>query len=311
MSRGGLRTPAAPGPDGAALREANESLVLAAVEAHTRRDAAEQAAARVAETARQETLQLESRQLETLAVLAGGVAHDFNNLLTAIMGNADLGCLAVQEREDPTPYLQAITKAALRAADLTRQLLAYAGKGKYLTTEVDLNMLVHELVQIGSPARPARVDLQCDLGEPLPQVSGDATQLFQVIMNLVTNAVEACPQDRDARVTVRTRAERLDPADLAASTWVLATAVGPCATLEVTDTGSGIRPEILGRIFEPFFSTKFTGRGLGLAALMGVLRGQGGGLQVRSRPGHGSSFKLFLPALPAPAGPCPPEFVAP
>jgi signal transduction histidine kinase len=89
----------------------------------------------------------------------------------------------------------------------------------------------------------------------------------------------------------------VDPADLATATWALATAAGPCATLEVTDTGSGIPPEILPRIFEPFFSTKFAGRGLGLAALMGVLRGQGGGLQVRSRPGHGSSFKLFLPAL--------------
>jgi len=297
MNRADRPAMAPPGPDGAALREANESLVLAAVEAHTRRDAAEQAAAQLAETARQETLLLESRQLETLSVLAGGVAHDFNNLLTAIMGNAELGCLAVTEREDPTPYLRAINTAALRAADLTRQLLAYAGKGKYLTTEVDLNMLVHELVQIGSPARPARVDLQCDLGEPLPQVAGDATQLFQIILNLVTNAVEACPPEQDGRVRIRTRAERVDPADLATATWALATAAGPCATLEVTDTGSGIPPEILPRIFEPFFSTKFAGRGLGLAALMGVLRGQGGGLQVRSRPGHGSSFKLFLPAL--------------
>ena len=122
MSRAGQPFLDPPGPDGADLREANESLVLAAVEALTRSDAAEQATAQVTETARQETQLLESRQLETLAVLAGGVAHDFNNLLTAIIGNADLGCLAVTEREDPTSYLQAITKAALRAADLTRQL---------------------------------------------------------------------------------------------------------------------------------------------------------------------------------------------
>jgi signal transduction histidine kinase len=212
--------------------------------------------------------------------------------------------MAVLERNDPTPNLMAINKAALRAADLTRQLLAYAGKGKYLTSEVDLNLLVHETAQICSASLPARVALQCELGEPLPPVSGDATQLFQIIMNLVTNAVEACPPDQDARVTVQTRAEWLDPADLAAATWVLPMTVGPCATLEVTDTGSGIPPEILARIFEPFFSTKFAGRGLGLAALMGVLRSQRGGLQVTSSPGHGSAFKLFLPALPALADAC-------
>jgi signal transduction histidine kinase len=203
-------------------------------------------------------------------VIVGGVAHNFNNLLTTIVGNASLGLMAAPEG-DLTACFTAIENAAMRAAELTRQLLAYAGKGKLMVTEV--------------------------VAEGLPPVEGDTTQMFQVVLNLVTNAAEAFPADAGGLVTVRTREVQVDQAAIDSGRWSLPLVPGRYVTLEVADTGTGMKPDVAARAFEPFFTTKFTGRGLGLAAVLGTLRSHRGSLKVRSDPGQGSSFKLYLPVI--------------
>jgi signal transduction histidine kinase len=295
----------------AQLREANENLVIATVNAQTMAQVAEQAAAQISYTAHLEAQLLEAQKLETLGVLAGGVAHDFNNLLTAILGNANLGTMAAAEGRSVAPCFEAIEKAAMRAAGLTRQLLAYAGTGKPVMAEVDLGIVTKEVSQVFAASIPRNVTLHCDLAERLPLVQGDATQIFQVLMNLVTNAAEACQAGREGRITIRTREEDVDEAALGAGHWVLPLAPGRYATLEVGDTGEGMEPEVVKRAFEPFFSTKFTGRGLGLAAVMGIIRSHGGGLWVGSEPDCGSSFKIFMPAMGATASIPPPEVLRP
>ena len=291
----------------AQLREANENLVVATVNAQTLAQAAEQAAAQISYTAHLEAQLLEAQKLETLGVLAGGVAHDFNNLLTAILGNANLGTMAAEEGRSVAPYFGAIEKAAMRAASLTRQLLAYAGTGKPVMAEVDLGIVAKEVIQVFTASLPRHVTLSCDLAERLPLVQGDATQIFQVLMNLVTNAAEACQADKEGRINIRTREENMDEAALGAGHWVLPLTPGRYATLEIRDTGEGMEPEVVKRAFEPFFTTKFTGRGLGLAAVMGIIRSHGGGLWVGSEPECGSSFKIFLPVTADSASMPPPE----
>jgi len=279
------------------LREANESLVIATVNAQNLAQVAEEAAAHVSYTANLEAQLQEAQKLETLGVLAGGVAHDFNNLLTAILGNANLGTMAAEEGRGVAPYFEAIEKAAMRAASLTRQLLAYAGTKKPVMAEVDFGTVAKEAIQVFTASIPKNVTLHCDLAERLPLVHGDATQIFQVLMNLITNATEACQADMEGRITIRTREENVDEAALGAGHWVLPLTPGRYATLEVVDTGAGMTPEVVKRAFEPFFTTKFTGRGLGLAAAMGIIRSHSGGLWVGSEPDCGSSFRIFLPAM--------------
>jgi PAS domain S-box-containing protein len=237
----------------------------------------------------------EARQRETLGVLAGGIAHDFNNLLTTILGNANLGHLVVETGSKAADCLKAIEKAAVRAGELTSQMLAYAGKGRFWMREVDLNIVLKEIVQLLGAPHAQTVAIQCDLGE-IPFVKGDSTQLSQVMGILITNAAEACGPGAQGPVFIRTRAEELDEAAIQDSPWVLPAAPGSYVTLEVGDRGVGMTPEVLARAFEPFFTTKFMGRGLGLAAALGIIRSHGGGLRVWSESGQGSSFKVFLPA---------------
>jgi PAS domain S-box-containing protein len=239
----------------------------------------------------------EAKKLETLGVIAGGVAHDFNNLLAAIMGFANLGSMAVASKGDPAPFLAGIEKASMRAADLTRQLLAYAGKGKYVLTEMDLDILIKEVIQILSVSIPKNVEFRCELADRLPFVMGDSAQILQVLMNLITNASESFEEGQPGLITVMTLTELVEEPIAKSDTWILPLASGRYSTLEVIDTGKGMTPEVLARIFEPFFTTKFTGRGLGLSAVMGILGGHGGGLRVISAPGLGSSFKIYLPAM--------------
>jgi PAS domain S-box-containing protein len=239
----------------------------------------------------------EAQKLETLGVLAGGVAHDFNNLLTIIIGNANLGSLAAEPEGEPAACFVAIERAAMRAADLTRQMLAYAGKGKLMVAEVDLDLLVRETTLLLAIPFPSRVSLQCDPAGHLPLVKGDATQLFQIVLNLITNAAEAFGPETPGRITVSTGEEILDQAAIDAGDWALPLTPGRYVTLEVADSGPGMTPEVMARAFDPFFTTKFTGRGLGLAAVIGTLRSHQGGLRVRSTPDRGTSFKLYLPAM--------------
>jgi len=244
----------------------------------------------------------QSQKLESLGVLSGGIAHDFNNLLTAILGNANLGVLHLPPESPAMPYLQQIEQATLRAADLTRQLLAYAGKGRFQVIEVDLNRLVVEMTQLLTVSLSKMAVVRYDLSPGLPFISADPSQMQQLVMNLVTNASEAIGDETSGDelsglITIRTGVQMVDATTNGGLLPALPLSPGKYVTLEVSDTGCGMSPEIRDRIFDPFYTTKFTGRGLGLSAMLGILRSHHGSLKVYSELGRGSVFKLYLPAL--------------
>jgi len=253
----------------------------------------------------------QSQKLESLGVLAGGIAHDFNNLLTVILGNANLGSLSLPLESPARGYLAQIEAACLRAADLTRQLLTYAGKGQLQAVEVDLNRLVEEMTQLMAVSISKKAVVRYDLTAGLPPISADPSQMQQLVMNLVTNASEAIGDERSGLITVRTGAQTLDEAYVAGLHPSLVLEPGRYVTLEVSDTGCGMSPEIQERIFDPFYTTKFTGRGLGLSAMLGILRSHHGSLKVYSEEGRGSVFKLFLPAVGSPSPESPPAAARP
>ncbi len=244
----------------------------------------------------------QSQKLESLGVLAGGIAHDFNNLLTTILGNANLGGMHLPPESPALPYLHQIEQATLRAADLTRQLLAYAGKGRLQVIEVDLNRLVMEMTQLLTVSISKKAAVRYDLAPDLPRISADPSQMQQLVMNLVTNASEAIGEEVSGLITVRTGVQAVDEATNVGLLPALPLPPGSYVTLEVSDTGCGMTQEVRDRIFDPFYTTKFTGRGLGLSAMLGILRGHHGSLKVYSEPGRGSVFKLFFPAQALGAG---------
>ncbi len=236
-----------------------------------------------------------TQKLESIGVLAGGVAHDFNNLLTGILGNASLMQIDIGLDHDHYDYLEQIIRSSERAADLTRQLLAYSGKGKFLIQTIPLSKLVRETTQLIRLSIPKTVTVEFDLKENMPPVQGDMGQLQQVVMNLVINAAEAIPESRNGVVSVSTSTEVVG-----AGAWqgLLSNEplkAGAYAVLTVKDNGTGMDAETLSKIFDPFFTTKFLGRGLGLSAVLGIVRGHHGDLFVNSVPGEGTQFRLLLP----------------
>jgi two-component system, cell cycle sensor histidine kinase and response regulator CckA len=257
------------------------------------RDISEARAAEAERRLMDERLQ-EAAKLESLGVLAGGIAHDFNNLLVGILGNASLALDALPGGSDLRPMMEQVVTAAQRAADLTRQMLAYAGKGQFFVERLRLRDVIRETLPLIQSSIPRTVKLEVDTQEE-SEVEGDATQLQQIVMNLVINAGEACA-DRGGTVSVATHEVQIAPGDLPAVVGADEIEPGDYVALEVRDTGSGMDAKTMQRIFEPFFTTKFTGRGLGLAAVMGIVRSHRGGLHVESRPGQGSTFRVLLPA---------------
>jgi PAS domain S-box-containing protein len=241
----------------------------------------------------------QTQKLESLGVLAGGIAHDFNNLLTTILGNSNLASMALDQGGPAAQYLEQIEKASMRAADLTRQLLAYAGKGQVMILPVNLNYLVQEMTDLLSVSISKKATIRLDLATSLPEVQADPAQMQQVVMNLVTNASEALDPETGGSITLRTGVQTLDATYLNSLLPAIPIPPGRYVVMEVSDTGCGMSRKILDLIFDPFFTTKFTGRGLGLSALMGILRSHGGSIKVYSEPGHGTSMKLFLPAREA------------
>jgi two-component system, cell cycle sensor histidine kinase and response regulator CckA len=238
----------------------------------------------------------QTQKLESLGVLAGGIAHDFNNLLVGVLGNAEMA-LAVLPGDSPArTELHAIEAAALRATELTRQLLAYAGKARFSRGRMDLRRLIEEMGPLLGSAIPKKTQLTFDLAPALPAVDGDPTQIRQVVMNLVTNAAEAMG-DAPGVITVRVAAVRVTRGDRFDAYFSDDFSEGPFVLLEVIDGGSGMREETLARVFEPFFTTKFTGRGLGLAAVLGIVRAHRGGIHLRSAPGNGTTVSVLLPAF--------------
>ena len=237
----------------------------------------------------------ETQKLESLGVLAGGIAHDFNNLLTGVLGNASLAAAEIPAGSEAHGFLMQIEKAASRAADLCRQMLAYSGKGRFDVRAVDLNALIRETMNLLGISISKRARLEFQFAPTLPAVLADATQLRQIVMNLVINASEAIG-DRDGIVRVSTGTAILSAEELAAANASPDAKEGNHVWFEVSDTGCGMEPDVLKRIFDPFFTTKFTGRGLGLAAVLGIVRGHRGALTVTSSKGEGTCFRVLLPA---------------
>jgi PAS domain S-box-containing protein len=233
-------------------------------------------------------------KLESLGLLAGGIAHDFNNLLVGILGGASL----LQEELEAQPELKAIAdtvaQAGERARQLTQQMLAYSGRGHFEVRPLKIAGEVREIIALVTASVPKHVRLVLDLPEDLPAIEADAGQLQQLVMNLVINAAEAIP----ITGTVRVKAYRQTlPAAIPVATGELA--AGDYAVLEVRDDGTGMDAATKSKIFDPFFTTKFTGRGLGLAAALGIVRGHRGGIEVESVPGRGTAFLVFLPCSDA------------
>jgi len=250
----------------------------------------------ITERKRSEAALLENQKLESLGVLAGGIAHDFNNLLVGIMGNASL----LQTAPLTDVYRETvfeILKASHRAADLTRQLLAYAGQARFDMRPVNLSALVKEISTLVHASIPKTVYVRLDLDDNAPAICADAGQIQQVIMNLVINGAESIPPNTPGVVVVRTARQEIDAEYIRAHFGAGQLEAGSYVCLEIQDTGVGMDEATRLRIFDPFFTTKFMGRGLGLSAVLGIVRAHHGALQVESRPGDGSTFQVVFPAL--------------
>jgi PAS domain S-box-containing protein len=237
----------------------------------------------------------ESQKLESLGLLAGGIAHDFNNLLTGIVGNASLALAESRPGELMRTYLRDVIRAGEQAAHLTRQMLAYAGKGRLVVQPVDVSSLIRETHPLIQSSIPKMVNLRFDLLENPPLVSGDPTQIQQLLMNLIINAGESIPEGMGGTVSVRTALRQITREDIADSFEDDDLEPGQYLLIEVTDTGVGMDEATKARIFDPFFTTKFTGRGLGLAAVRGLVKSHRGALHVFSTPGRGTTFTVLLP----------------
>jgi PAS domain S-box-containing protein len=237
-----------------------------------------------------------TQKLESLGVLAGGIAHDFNNILMAVLGNASMALEGLPPGSPIAGNVQEIEQASRRAADLCRQMLAYAGKGKYVVEKIGLNGLIEEMVGLLKTSTSKKAIMNLNLEKQLPCLEGDATQIRQVLMNLVVNASEAIGE-RGGVITISTGAMDCMRDYLTEVSVDQHLGEGRYVYLEVSDTGCGMDKETLSRLFEPFFTTKFTGRGLGMAAVQGIVRGHKGALRVYSEVGKGSTFKILFPAL--------------
>jgi PAS domain S-box-containing protein len=234
-----------------------------------------------------------TQRLESLTVLAGGVAHDFNNLLTSILGNVDMALAWLPATSSARGHLDAIVVAARRAADLSNQLLAFSGKGKFVVEPVHLQQFILETQPLLETVVSSRCHIEYDLS-PAAVIEADVTQLRQIVTNLILNAAEATG-DHGGTIGLRVGALECDRSDLATFLLGQDLPAGPYAVLEVADTGCGMTRETQVRIFEPFFSTKHGGRGLGLAAVLGIVRSHGGALDVASTPGRGTTIRVFFP----------------
>lgn len=238
----------------------------------------------------------QAQKLESLGILAGGIAHDFNNLLMGVLGNASLALMELPETSPARESLVQIEVAAQRAAELSKQMLAYSGKGKFIIQPVNLSALVEDMVHLLESSTPKKAVISCELaGEP-PFIEADPSQLRQVIVNLVTNASDALG-DMSGKIVVRTGTRHISRTDLKQVYIDEDLPEGRYAFLEVSDTGCGMDADTIAKVFDPFFSTKFTGRGLGLAAVLGIVRGHKGAISVSSALHKGSTFTVFFPLL--------------
>jgi signal transduction histidine kinase/CheY-like chemotaxis protein len=235
-----------------------------------------------------------AQKLESLGVLAGGIAHDFNNLLMVIVGNADLALQSTSLVASTQQFLGEIKSAAGRSAELSNQMLAYAGKGHFVVKPLDLNRLIEEMGHLLHASVSKKASMRVELAKDLPCMRADAVQIRQVVMNLITNASEALGEQEGA-IVITTGLVDADQPLLSAGMGGEHLPEGRYVSLKVSDTGCGMNEETLTKLFDPFFSTKFAGRGLGLAATLGIIRSHKGTVYVRSRLGEGTTFELLFP----------------
>jgi two-component system cell cycle sensor histidine kinase/response regulator CckA len=240
-----------------------------------------------------------AQKLESLGVLAGGIAHDFNNLLTTIVGSADLALMRCGDDAVMRDDITQIQIAAYRAADLTRQMLAYAGKASFKVVPLNLSNAVQEMAQLLGASVSKKANLSYELPSDLPLIEADPAQISQVAMNLITNASDALGEGSGS-IAVSTGVMDVDAQTLAGCVFDDGVEPGRFVYVEVSDTGAGMDSSIAMRMFEPFFSTKFVGRGLGLSAVRGIMRGHKGTLSVTSSPGHGTTVRALFPVSPCP-----------
>ena len=241
-------------------------------------------------------IQLQQKQkLESLGSLAGGIAHDFNNLLMGIMGNADLAKQAIPQQSPVTTSLEEIIKASHNAADLCHQMLAYSGKGQFELRQVNINDIVSEMVQMIEVTAAKKGAVRYEFGENLPRIQVDPAQLRQIIVNLVMNAAESL-ESIHGMITLSTGLIDCRDLDLSGTLLDEEYSADSYVCLRVADNGCGMDKKAIERIFDPFYTTKFTGRGLGLAAVLGIVRGHKGVIQVDSEVGRGTVFTVFFPA---------------
>ncbi len=238
---------------------------------------------------------LQSQNLESISVLAGGVAHDFNNLLAGIMGNADLALMQLDRDEPACDSIEKIMTSAERAAELTNQMLAYSGKGQFVIQAVNLTEIVNDILQLVRVSISKKANLSLRLEPDLDTIRADITQLRQIVMNLIINASDALG-DKAGDITVETGMRELSLLELGDMMAAEDIQEGRFIYIRVVDTGCGMSRETLSKIFNPFFTTKFTGRGLGLSATLGIVRGHGGAIRVQSQPGVGTEFVLYFPS---------------
>jgi nitrogen-specific signal transduction histidine kinase/CheY-like chemotaxis protein len=240
----------------------------------------------------------QKQKLESVGLLAGGIAHDFNNLLVGIMGGASFALQSVQKTHPAYDMLETVSRASERAAHLVRQLLAYTGKGAAPVECVNLSELVKDTSDLVRATIPRSVQVIVDVDPRLPKVETNEAQMQQLLINLIVNAAEAIG-DAPGIVRVRVTLREIDASWVERNVLGYRISPGQYAEIEVTDTGCGMDSETQARIFDPFFTTKFTGRGLGLSAVQGIVRSAHGSLQVTSAPGAGTTFRILLPVTKA------------
>ncbi len=237
----------------------------------------------------------QAQRLESLGVLAGGIAHDFNNILTGVLGNAGLAEMSLSPVSPALENIKRIETSAQRAAELCNQLLAYSGKGRFVIQPVNFNHIIEEMTRILEVSISKKIVLKYNLADHLPSVEADIAQMRQIIMNLIINASDAIGE-KSGIITITTGAMECDKNYLTEVYLNEDLPEGIYIYIEVSDTGSGMDKETKEKIFDPFFSTKFSGRGLGLAAVLGILRGHKGTIKIYSEVGRGTTFKILLPA---------------
>lgn len=239
---------------------------------------------------------LDTQKLESLGLLAGGIAHDFNNLLTAIMGSASLASLELPSGSPVQDHLTRIDDGSVQAANLCKQLLAYSGKGRFVVKNLSLNQIIEESMHLLQISISKKAVLACDMYDNIPAIEADPTQIRQILMNLVINASEAIG-DTSGVISITTGLTRVDQDYLSGTIVIDEIPDGTYASLEISDTGCGMPSEVVKKVFDPFFTTKFTGRGLGLAAVIGIVRGHNGAIKVYSEPSRGTTFKVLFPIV--------------